>query len=74
MLFHDFRGQPIQDAVLMLMHIEDFRCRIYDTPNGVALLWRGYPEFKPPDHTPDPAIDWKAIRKQALGFDWARTE
>ncbi len=74
MLFHDFRGKPIQDAVTELIAWHSMRCRIYDTPNGVALLWRGYPQFHPPDHTPDPAVDWAAIRKGAVGFDWSRTE
>lgn len=72
-LLHDFRGQPIQDAVMVLL-FEGFRCRIYETPNGVALCWRGYPDFVPPEHTPDPMIDWEAMRPRIIGFDWTKCE
>ena len=79
-LMHDFWGRPIQDAVETLMR-SGWRCRIYDTPNGVALLWRGYrcdgggPCLHPPNHVPDPAIDWLQVRRgRAKGFSFERTE
>jgi Methyltransferase domain len=63
-LFHDFYGRPIRDAVRFLM-AAGWKCRIYWTPNGVALCWRGFEQtnvqrgrenFMPPFHEPDPAI------------------
>jgi hypothetical protein len=78
-LMHDFWGRPIQDAVLWLMD-NGWRCRIYNTPNGVALMWRGwmpeaFPVFRPPDHVPDPAIDWPQVRRdRVVEFPWERTE
>lgn len=72
-LMHDFWGRPIQDAVQWLMN-EGWSGRIYDTPNGVALLWRGK-GFVPPDHIPDPAINWAEVRQQrAPEFPFDRTE
>ncbi len=53
-VFHDFWGQPVQDAVLWLMN-NGFRSRVYVTPHGVAACWRGN-FFKPPDHIPDPNL------------------
>jgi hypothetical protein len=63
-LFHDFYGLPIRNAVRFLMDA-GWKCRIYWTPNGVALCWRGFEQtnvqrgrenFMPPFHEPDPAI------------------
>lgn len=75
-VFHDFYGEPVQEAVTWLMaHDEDcyyfgarhgivqnpelpcqcgrgFKARIYKTPHGVAVCWRG-DTFKPPEHVPD---------------------
>jgi len=46
-------------------------CRTYDTPNGMAVCWRG--DFSPPNHVPDPAIDWGSVRAgRAPEFDFAR--
>ncbi len=58
---HDFLGGPIQDAVIALIGL-GWKCRVYDTPNGVAVCWRG--DFTPPDHIPDPRIDWASIRER----------
>ena len=69
-LFHDFWGQPIRDAVSWLM--DGYQCRIYNTPNGVALLWRGLPNFVPPDHTPDPIVQWASFRANCTEFDFGR--
>ena len=59
-LFHDFWGKPIRDAVNWLIG-QGYSCRVYFTPNGVACCWRGLPDFAPPDHVRDPAIDWSGF-------------
>ncbi len=74
-LMHDFMGRPIQDAVVVLMAL-GWRCRIYDTPNGVALLWRDV-AFVPPTHRPDPSINWRKMRddiREQQQFPYDRTE
>lgn len=73
-LFHDFWGKPIRDGVNYLLD-QGYSCRIYDTPNGVALCWRGMPDFIPPDHVPDPALrnTFSNLRRQAAAdFDFSR--
>lgn len=72
-VFHDFGG-PVAEAVNYLMQDHGqggMKCRIYDTPQMVAVCWRG--EFEPPTHTPDPAHAgaW-AARRARMGFDFAR--
>lgn len=52
-IFHDFIGQPVREAVTWLMN-HGFRMRLYYTPHLVACCWRG--DFKPPDHVPDPEL------------------
>ena len=70
LVFHDFWGQPIQDAVRAALI---WRKRVYDTPNGMAVCWSRGCDFVPPDHTPDPAIDWAQVRKdRAPNFDFSR--
>jgi SAM-dependent methyltransferase len=65
---HDFYGLPIRDAVRYLIG-EGMKCRVYNTPNGMAVCWRG--NFTPPDHVPDPSIDWAAVRaNRAPEFDF----
>lgn len=72
MMFHDTWGSPIREGVQCLMEM-GFNCRMYDTPNGVACLWRGLGNWKPPDHTPDPKVDWSEMRKNgAPEFDFTR--
>lgn len=71
-VFHDFWGRPIREGVEFLLNA-GLKCRVYDTPNGMAVCWRG--EFTPPDHVPDPAIDWKRERRtRAAEFDFSRCE
>lgn len=53
-VMHDLWGEPVQDAVTWLMY-NGFKARIYKTPHGVAVCWRGN-YFKPPEHVPDPAL------------------
>jgi len=57
-LFHDFVGEPVRNAVQLLMQ-QGFKARVYFTPHMVACCWRG--DFVPPDHVPDPNLpDLKA--------------
>lgn len=55
-LLHDFLGKPTRDAANWLLDA-GFKCRIYWTPNLVALCWRG--AFVPPEHIGDKNILWK---------------
>jgi hypothetical protein len=64
-VFHDFWGPPIQEAVTFLKW-QGWKAKIYNTPNGVAVCWRG--EFTPPDHTPDPSIDWTQVWKRVTKY------
>lgn len=50
MLFHDFIGRPVREAVEWVRN-QGMKCRVYYTPHMIALCWRG--AFVPPDHTPD---------------------
>ena len=73
-VFHDFRGRPIRDAVRFLMG-EGFRARVYWTPSMMAVCWRG--NFVPPVHVRDPKVDWVSVRRGAKideDFDLARCE
>lgn len=70
-VFHDFWGRPIRQAVEFLMGA-GLKCRIYDTPAGMAVCWRG--DFTPVEHIPDPAIRWCTVREErAPEFDFGRT-
>ncbi len=70
--FHDFQGPPVQDAVEELMQY-GWACRVYDTPNGVAVCWHPDRAFTPPDHVPDPAINWAVVREsRSPFFNYAR--
>lgn len=70
-VMHDFWGEPIQQAVTWLM-MQGMAARIYDTPRGVALCyWADC--FEPPDHVPDPRIDWERERqRRAPTFDFGK--
>ncbi len=52
-IFHDFIGQPVREAVTWLMD-NGFSSRVYFTPHMVAVCWRG--DFNPPIHMPDPRL------------------
>lgn len=74
-LFHDTLGTAVRDGVRWLMN-HGWRCRMYWTPNGVACCWRGYPAFRPPDHIPDPKMDFrphKAAMVDMVDY-WSRCE
>ncbi len=70
-IFHDFIGQPVREAVTWLMD-QGFHCRVYLTPHMVALCWRG--DFTPPDHVPDPFIVSQDLPARCPDFDWSRVE
>lgn len=53
MIFHDFIGKPVREAVLYLMN-QGFHCRVYKTPHMIGLCWRGH--WVPPFHVPDPNL------------------
>lgn len=70
-VFHDFWGEPIRAGVRLLVR-EGWGCRVYMTPNGVAVLWRGFDNTPVPGHIPDPKIDWAEVRRtRAPEFDWS---
>jgi len=69
--FHDFGG-PVLEAVKYLLQDHGtggMHCRIYDTPQMVAVCWRG--DFQPPDHVSDPAHkEAFAARRASMNFDF----
>lgn len=74
-LFHDGRGAPILHAVTELVERYGFKAKAYWTPNVVFCCWRGNEKFVPPEHTPDPLIDWAGIRQSmAPYFDFGSIE
>lgn len=69
-IFHDFIGGPVREAVTWLMD-QGFKARVYFTPHLVACCWRG--DFAPPVHEPDPRIDWRAhLTEMSRDFDFGR--
>lgn len=72
-MFHDFIGAPVQEAVKWLIE-QGFRCRIYLTPHLVACCWRG--DFTPPDHVPDPQLVevMKVETRTITDFPWEKCE
>lgn len=89
LVWHDFKGKPVRDAVGFVLgapiiptidltgylHVapEIWRARVYWTPNGMAVAWRQGCGFVPPDHVPDPAIDWQAVKASYSDFHFERT-
>jgi len=61
-MLHDLWGKPIRDAADWLVS-QGWQRKVYFTPNGVACVWRGLPDFEAPDHVRDPAIDWRGIER-----------
>jgi hypothetical protein len=70
-LFHDFIGRPVQEAVEYLID-HGFHCRTYWTPHMVACCWRG--DFTPPVHLRDPQINWERVRQTMPDFNFERCE
>ena len=67
-LFHDFVGLPVQEAVRWLMDEHGMSVRLYLTPHVVACCWRG--KFIPPKHEPDPALVALQLWKRWPEMDW----
>jgi hypothetical protein len=67
-LFHDFIGRPVREAVQYLIE-SGFHCRVYTTPHMMAVCWQG-DEFVPPIHRPDPNL--AALAQKMPDFDFAR--
>jgi hypothetical protein len=68
-IFHDFTGMPVREAVQYLM-AQGFHCRVYFTPHMIALCWRG--DFTPPDHVPDPIVKNAMLDGRLKDFDFTR--
>lgn len=71
LVWHDFWGDPVADAVDCVIDL-GWKCRTYDTPNGLAVCWVPDCGFIPPDHVPDPAVDWAERRSWLPRFDFKR--
>lgn len=67
-VFHDFIGRPVREAVDYLIS-QGLKCRVYTTPHMMAVCWQG-DEFVPPNHRPDPNL--AALAKKMPDFDFAR--
>jgi hypothetical protein len=71
-IFHDFIGRPVREAVTWLMD-QGFMARVYYTPHMVAVCWRG--DFTPPDHQRDERINWRPHQAaMAKDFDFSRLD
>ncbi len=68
-MFHDFVGLPVREAVRYLMDEDGMSCRLYLTPHVVALCWIGS-DFQPPVHRPDPFIVSQDLPARWPEFDW----
>lgn len=69
-MFHDFIGAPVREAVTWLMD-QGFKARVYWTPHMVACCWRG--DFTPPEHVGDPRINWTPhLHQMKKDFDFSR--
>lgn len=66
-IFHDFIGQPVRDAVTWLMD-QGFKARVYMTPHMVACCWRG--DFTPPVHISDPNLP--DLKARCPEFPWEK--
>ncbi len=86
-VFHDFLGPAVRDGVRYLIEA-GWRCKLYWTPNCMAVCWRGYKgaasgryagdyaEWLPPDHVPDPKMDFRPHKAAMVDFEdyWKRCE
>ena len=66
-IFHDFIGKPVREAVQWLMS-KGFSCCVYFTPHMIACCWRG--AFMPPLHIPDPGLP--DLKARCPDFDFGR--
>jgi hypothetical protein len=71
-IFHDFIGGPVREAVTWLMN-QGMKARVYWTPHLVACCWRG--DFTPPVHEPDKRINWYPhMLQMKRDFDFSRLD
>ncbi len=72
-VFHDFLGPAVRDGVRFLID-QGWRCKVYWTPNCMAVCWRGYDGFVPPHHVPDPKMDFTPHKAAMVDFEdyWER--
>lgn len=70
-LFHDFVGLPVREAVLYLMN-QRMKVKLYLTPHVVACCWRGPHDYLLPDHEPDPAIKALKLWERWPEWDWEK--
>lgn len=69
LIFHDFLGKPVYDAVLYLIE-QGLQCKVYNTPHMMAACTRRPDRL--PHHMPDPTIDWAAVRASMGNFPFNR--
>ena len=68
-LFHDFVGLPVREAVRWLMLEQEMRVKLYLTPHVVACCWWNR-DWEPPHHVPDPGIVAQDLPARWEEFDW----
>lgn len=68
-VFHDFIGKPVRDAVAYLID-QGLSYRIYWTPHVMACCWRG--NFTPPEHYADPRLFAMELHRGMPDFDFER--
>lgn len=66
-VLHDAWGEPVW-SVAGRLKARGFQTRFYSTPHGLIAAWRG--DLTPPDHTPDPRVDWNSKKRAQPGFPW----
>lgn len=54
-VIHDFQGPATFRAAEYLLD-HGCECKIYWTPNMIAVCWRGFDAWEPPAHRPDPEL------------------
>lgn len=77
-LFHDFMGQPVRDAVRYLIAEHGMLCRVYLTPHCVAVCWfppddeseRAGEGFVPAYHIPDPNLVMENLPTRWTEMNW----
>lgn len=71
-LFHDFVGLPVREAVLYLMR-QGMKVKLYLTPHVVACCWRSQKVGASlPKHIPDPVIRALRLWERWPEWDWEK--
>lgn len=71
-VIHDFLGPATWQAADFLLD-EQWKCKLYYTPNMIAVCWRGFEDSVVPFHRGDPAFKHYQ-RRVAEGFNLARCQ